>query len=63
MAKLLAAASTDVLRVPQAFVAFADASGAAAAKAAIHGRLFAGITVQATFLTPEQFTTAGGTIG
>ena len=46
----------------QAYVAFADASGAAAAKAAIHGRLFAGITVQATFLTIEQFNAAGGTL-
>ncbi len=43
-------------------MAFVDVSGAAAAKAAIHGRLFAGITVQVTFLTVEQFTAAGGTL-
>lgn len=39
----------------QAFVMFADEQGCAAAKAAIHGRLFAGETVRATFVTPDYF--------
>lgn len=39
----------------QAFVAFADAESAAKAKAAIHGRLFAGITVQVFFISQEHF--------
>lgn len=39
----------------QAFVEFADEQSCAAGKAAIHGRLFAGETVRATFVTPEYF--------
>jgi hypothetical protein len=39
----------------QAFVRFADAAGAAAAQARIHGRMFAGNMVQAMFLTPAAY--------
>ena len=43
----------------QAFVEFADENSCAAGKAAIHGRLFAGETVRATFVTPEYFSQLG----
>ena len=39
----------------QAFVAFADVESASKAKEAIHGRLFAGIVVQVTYLTAEMY--------
>ncbi|KAK9915773.1 hypothetical protein WJX75_003978 [Coccomyxa subellipsoidea] len=39
----------------KAFTEFADVSGCSAAKAAIHGRLFAGETVQATYEFPPFF--------
>lgn len=39
----------------KAFVRFADAAGAAAAQARIHGRMFAGNMVQAMFLTPAAY--------
>lgn len=39
----------------QAFAEFTTVEGCTAAKAAIHGRLFAGETVLATYVTPEYF--------
>lgn len=42
----------------QAFVHFAEVAGCEKAKAAIHGRLFAGITVQANYVSQEVFTNA-----
>lgn len=40
------------------FVHFADAGGAVKAREAIHGRLFAGITVQALFVDEDAYATA-----
>ncbi|KAK9785344.1 hypothetical protein WJX73_004716 [Symbiochloris irregularis] len=42
----------------KAYVSFADAGSAAKAKDAVHGRLFAGITVVVTYLSAEQFAIA-----
>lgn len=39
----------------QAYVQFVDISGATAAKEAIHGRMFAGNPVQATYLTAQAY--------
>lgn len=39
----------------QAYVQFVDIKGATAAKEAIHGRLFAGNPVQATYLTAQAY--------
>ena len=39
----------------QAFAAFARAEDAQQAKEAIHGRLFAGNTVEVTYITAAQF--------
>jgi hypothetical protein len=44
----------------QAFVQFAHAIGCAGAKKAIHGRMFAGATVQATYVSAEAFAAAAG---
>ena len=44
----------------QAFVQFTDEQGCVAAKAAIHGRLFAGETVRATYVTPDYFARVAG---
>jgi RNA recognition motif-containing protein len=41
------------LSVAQAFVQFADVESAKKAKDAIHGRLFAGETLQVHFVTPQ----------
>ena len=46
----------------QAFVAFSEASGAAASKAAIHGRMFAGVSLQVNFVTQEYFTSVAGAV-
>ena len=46
----------------QAYVAFSDASGAAASKAAIHGRMFAGVSLQVNFVTQEFFTGVAGAL-
>lgn len=42
----------------QGFVHFADIVGAVKAREAIHGRLFAGITVQALFVDEDAFAAA-----
>ena len=39
---------------------FAHAIGCAGAKKAIHGRMFAGMTVQATYVSAEAFAAAAG---
>ena len=39
----------------QAFAQFVDAGSCTAAKAAIHGRMFAGETIRAQFVTPQYF--------
>jgi splicing factor U2AF subunit len=39
----------------RAFVQFLDADGANKAREAIHGRMFAGSTVEAAFLQPQEF--------
>lgn len=39
----------------KAYVQFVDIKGATAAKEAIHGRLFAGNPVQATYLTAQAY--------
>lgn len=39
----------------QAYVSFQDTSAAESSKQAIHGRLFAGSTVQVTYVTLETF--------
>lgn len=44
----------------QAFVQFAHAIGCAGAKNAIHGRMFAGATVQANYVSAEAFAAAAG---
>ena len=41
--------------VMQAFAQFADPGSCAAAKAAIHGRMFAGETIRAQYVTPQYF--------
>lgn len=41
----------------QAFVAITDAASAAAAKDAIHGRMFAGVSLRVDFVTEEYFVT------
>lgn len=46
----------------KAFVAFSDAGGAAASKAAIHGRMFAGVSLQVNFVTQEYFTSVAGAV-
>lgn len=46
----------------QAFVAFSDAGGAATSKAAIHGRMFAGVSLQVNFVTQEYFTSVAGAV-
>ena len=49
---------TDCNISVQAFVQFAEVADCEKAKAAIHGRLFAGITVQANYVSQEVFTSA-----
>ena len=44
----------------QAFAQFANPAGAQAAKDAIHGRLFAGRTVEVGYITMQQFAAVGG---
>ena len=44
----------------QAFAQFANPTGAQAAKDAIHGRLFAGSTVEVGYITTQQFAAVGG---
>ena len=44
----------------QAFAQFANPAGAQAAKDAIHGRLFAGSTVEVGYITMQQFAAVGG---
>lgn len=44
----------------QAFAQFAHPAGAQAAKDAIHGRLFAGSTVEVGYITMQQFAAVGG---
>jgi hypothetical protein len=44
----------------QAFAQFADPLSAQAAKDAIHGRLFAGSTVEVNYITAQQFGAVGG---
>lgn len=39
----------------QAFAEFTDAGSCASAKAAIHGRMFAGETIRAQYVTPQYF--------
>ena len=39
----------------QAFVAMTDASSSAAAKAAIHGRMFAGVSLKVEFVSEDYF--------
>lgn len=41
----------------QAFVEFGNPESAAAARAAIHGRMFAGNTVITEYITPEYWAT------
>ena len=45
-------------RLLQAFVHFGESDSCAKAKAAIHGRLFAGATIQAVFVTEATFNQA-----
>jgi hypothetical protein len=42
----------------QGFVAFGDVEAATRARTAIHGRLFAGITVQVAFVSQQEFDAA-----
>ena len=44
-----------VVSLAQAFAQFADPGSCAAAKAAIHGRMFAGETIRAQYVTPQYF--------
>ena len=44
----------------QAFAQFANPLSAQAAKDAIHGRLFAGSTVEVNYITAQQFGAVGG---
>ena len=53
-------AQSDSFFVPQAFAQFANAMSAQAAKDAIHGRLFAGSTVEVSYITAQQFGAVGG---
>ena len=39
----------------QAFAQFTDEGSCASAKAAIHGRMFAGETIRAQYVTPQYF--------
>ena len=50
----------DSFFVLQAFAQFANAMSAQAAKDAIHGRLFAGSTVEVNYITAQQFGAVGG---
>ncbi|KAK9843828.1 hypothetical protein WJX81_008039 [Elliptochloris bilobata] len=55
-----AAAVFGMGNIGKAFVQFAHAIGCAGAKKAIHGRMFAGATVQANYVSAEAFAAAAG---
>ena len=53
-------ASLETRLFLQAFAQFANPLSAQAAKDAIHGRLFAGSTVEVHYITAQQFGAVGG---
>lgn len=58
-ADLLFQLLSQLMWMAQGFVQFADAGGAQKAREAIHGRLFAGVTVQVAFISQQEFAAAG----
>ena len=60
---MVLAAHADCDHALQIFVCMANVDGAKAAKDAVHGRMFAGATVEVAFVSGEKYARAAAAVG